>query len=79
MDSINSTAFWWPHPDSFSELTVEDSENGFELSAPDDSEIAQWLSYYNSSDELRAEFNIEFMNAIQKRIDEYDSQEKMNG
>lgn len=79
MDSINSTAFWWPHPDSFSELTVEDSENGFELSAPDGSEIGQWLSYYNSSDELRAEFNIEVINAIKNLINKYDSQEKMNG
>ena len=79
MDSVSPTDFWWPHPDSFSELTVEDSEDGFELSAPDDSEIAKWLSYYNSSDELRAQFNIELINAIQIFIDKHASQEKING
>jgi hypothetical protein len=79
MHSVDNDQFWWPHPDSFSELTVNDSENGFELVAPDDSEVGQWISYYNSSDELREEFNTKLVEELREHVNRHESQEKIDG
>jgi hypothetical protein len=82
MQSTNSpklTEFWWPHPDSFSELTVKDSEDGWELSAPDESEVGDWISYYSSTEELKAQFNEEFIKALMDRVKHYDTKEEING
>jgi len=82
MQSTNSpkpTDFWWLHPDSFSELVVEDTEEGWSLSAPNESEAGQWLAYYNSTEELQAQFNEEFKKALMNRVKHYDTQEEING
>ena len=53
MQSTNSeklTEFWWPHPEAFQDLTVEDTEEGFTLSAPDNTECAEWLSYWDQDE-----------------------------
>lgn len=55
---------WWPSPEALDDLTVEDSEEGFSLSAPDNTECAAWLAYYNQTEELREQFNREFLAAI---------------
>jgi hypothetical protein len=48
MNSAKHTklTMWWPHPDAFQDLTVEDVENGFDLSAPDGTECADWLRFW---------------------------------
>ena len=55
MPSTNSEKpieFWWPHPDAFEDLTVEETEGGLiTLSAPDDSEFGEWLEHWNQSPE----------------------------
>lgn len=51
---------WWPHPDSLQDLVVEDSETGWTLSAPDDTECATWLSYFSQSEEHRSFFEKHF-------------------
>jgi len=82
MQSTNSpkpTDFWWPHPDSFSEIVIEDTEEGFTFSAPNESEAGQWLAYYNSTEELQAQFNKEFKKALMDRVKHYDTQEEING
>jgi hypothetical protein len=71
MQSTNSpkpTEFWWPNPDSFYEVVVEDTEEGFALTAPDKSEAGQWLAYYNSTEELHAQFNQELIKALMDRV-----------
>jgi hypothetical protein len=81
MQSTNSpkpTEFWWPHPDSFSEIVVEDTEEGFALNAPDESEAGQWLAYYNSTEELQAQFSQELTKALIDRVKHYDTIE-ING
>lgn len=52
---------WYPSPGAFDDLTVTDTEQGFELSAPDGTECADWLGYYNSTEELHEEFEREFV------------------
>jgi len=82
MQSTNSpkpTDFWWPHPDSFSEIVIEDTEEGFTFSAPNESEAGHWLAYYNSTEELQAQFNEEFKKALMDRVKHYDTQEEING
>jgi hypothetical protein len=71
--------FWWPHPDSFSELTVKDSEDGWELSAPDESEVGDWISYYSSTEELKTQFNHEFLKALVERVKDYETRKELNG
>ena len=43
--------FFWPSPEAFDDLTVEDTDEGFTLTAPDDSECGEWLAYWNQSSE----------------------------
>lgn len=57
---------WWPHPDAFDDLTVTDTEDGYELSAPDDSECGFWLGYFNSTEELQKEFETSFVNMLRE-------------
>jgi hypothetical protein len=64
---------FWPHPDALNDLEVEETENGFDLSAPDDTECGEWLKHYSSTEELRLEFQAEFINALITHI------EKTNG
>lgn len=38
---------WWPSPEAFNDLVVEDADYGFVLSAPDDTECGEWLAFWN--------------------------------
>jgi len=72
MQSTNSpklTDFWWPHPDSFYEVVVEDTEEGWSLSAPDESEAGKWLAHYNSTEELHAQFTEELTKALMDQLE----------
>jgi hypothetical protein len=40
------TEMWWPSPEALNDLIVEDAEYGFDLSAPDGTECAEWLAYW---------------------------------
>lgn len=51
---------WWPHLDSMSDLIIEDTETGWSLSAPEDTECANWLSYFSQSEEHRSFFEEHF-------------------
>ena len=70
MQSINSgkltdwPVFWWPHPDAFNDLTVEDVESGFELSAPDDTECGEWLAYWDQDEAHHEVFQTEFIRCL---------------
>jgi hypothetical protein len=67
MQSTNSEKpieFWWPHPEAFQDLTVEDVEEGFTLSAPDDTECAEWLSYWSQDEAHHKVFEDEFTRCL---------------
>lgn len=51
---------WWPSPQSFDDLIVEDAENGFTLSAPDDTECGEWLAYWNQDEAHHEAFESAF-------------------
>jgi hypothetical protein len=51
---------WWPSPEAFEDLTVEDAEYGFDLSAPDDTECGEWLAYWNQDEAHHKVFEEEF-------------------
>lgn len=55
---------WWPHPDSFNDLIVEENEGGFALSAPDGTPCGEWLWYYSQSEELTEKFNDAFVKVL---------------
>jgi hypothetical protein len=63
------TDFWWPNPQAFDDLTVEfeDTEDGgslIHLDAPDGTECAEWLSFYQETPERLAAFEKEFMRTL---------------
>jgi hypothetical protein len=51
---------WWPSPEAFENLTVEDAEHGFDLSAPDDTECGEWLAFWNQDEAHHKVFEEEF-------------------
>ena len=72
MQSTNSEKpieFWWPHPDAFEDLTVEETEGGFTLSAPDDSECGEWLEYWNQTPEHLELFTRKFVESLTNHAD----------
>jgi hypothetical protein len=70
--------FWWPHPDALQDLTVEDAEEGFTLSAPDDTECGDWLSYWNQSPEHLQVFSDAFTEALKTHLDFLNKQNGEN-
>lgn len=61
---------------AFSDLTVEDTEEGFSLEAPDGTECATWLSYWSQDEEHHEFFEKEFIRVL---LDAVKSHESTNG
>ena len=61
--------FFWPSPEAFDDLTVEDSEEGFTLTAPDETECGEWLAYWNQSPEHIELFTEAFTEALKNNLD----------
>ena len=74
IDSLKPTDFWWPSPEAFNDLTVEDAEGGFTLIAPDDSECGEWLAHWNQSPEHHELFTKEFTKNLLNYLEEIDGQ-----
>ena len=66
------TQMWWPTLESLKDLTVEETEEGFDLSAPDGSECGLWLAHFSETEELRQEFQAELETCILNYIKEHD-------
>jgi hypothetical protein len=70
MQSTNSQTpteieMWWPSPEAFEDLIVEDAEHGFNLSAPDDTECGEWLTFWNQDEAHHLVFEKEFTTVLQ--------------
>jgi len=63
--------FWWPLPGAIDDLTVEETEGGFTLSAPDDTECAAWLQHWNATEERREVFQAEFETALTNFVNKH--------
>ena len=59
-----SLKMWWPSPEAFEDLTVTDIETGWQLSAPDDTELAAWLNYWSQDDEHHEFFQTVFVKTL---------------
>jgi hypothetical protein len=74
MDYANPTEIWWPHPSALDDLSVEftDEEDGsaqIHLSAPDGTECADWLHYFNETEERQAVFERAFIQSLLDQIE----------
>ena len=56
--------FWWPGIESLEDLVVEDTNEGFLLSAPDGTLCSDWLEYWSETPEREAIFSREFQKAL---------------
>lgn len=65
-------SIWYPSPGALDDLTVTENEDGFEFSAPEGTECAAWLGHYDSTDELREEFNTTIVTSIKDLIEELE-------
>ena len=70
--------FFWPSPDAFEDLTVEDTEEGFTLTAPDDSECGEWLDYWNQSPEHLELFTEALTKSLTSYIETIDGKSKIS-
>ena len=52
------------------DLTVIETEDGLEFSAPPGTECGDWLGYWDSSPELREEFSSEIKQILLDRIED---------
>lgn len=68
--------FWWPSPKAFDDLEVIDIEDGFQLAAPDETELAAWLNYWNETEERHEHFQKVFIGVL---LDHVSTLEQQNG
>jgi hypothetical protein len=59
---------WWPSPEALTDLVVEDTEHGFELFAPDGTECAEWLSFWNQDETHHKVFEEQFVNMLTEYV-----------
>ena len=60
---------WWPSHEAMKDLTIEESEDGFILEAPDGTECAEWLDYWNQSEAKHQVFTETFVGALKAYIE----------
>ena len=65
---------WWPRPSALEDLDVVVTETGWDLTAPDGSEVSDWLNYWSQDEEHRSFFEREFVSALINHIQETDGQ-----
>jgi hypothetical protein len=70
---------WWPTPESLKDLTIEETDEGFDLSALGDSECGLWLAHFSETEELRQEFQTEFQTCLLNYIQEQDDKNEISG
>ena len=61
--------FWWPGIESLEALEVENTEEGFLLSAPDGTLCSDWLEYWSESPEREAIFSREFQKVLLNHLE----------
>lgn len=72
---MKTTEIWWPSLKALNDLVVEDAKEGFTLSAPDGTECADWLAYYNQTTELQEQFTTALTDALMNYIKQHQDKD----
>lgn len=65
---------WWPHPNAFQDLEITDTEEGWQLAAPDESELGAWLEFWSQDEDHHAFFEREFLGALLDHVNKLQSE-----
>ena len=63
---------WWPHPDAFQDLEVTETDDGWQLSAPDNSELGDWLAFWSQDEAHHTFFEKTFIDTLLSHIKTLD-------
>ena len=74
MNQANASAIWWPHPSALDDLIVTETDYGFDLEAPNDTECGEWLAYFNETEQRREAFQQAFTKMLLDYIRILDGQ-----
>jgi hypothetical protein len=69
---------WWPSPDLLDDLSLTEAEEGWLLSAPNDTELAEWLNYWNQDEEHQKFFNEAFVALLLNHLDRIEDKHGEN-
>ena len=69
MNYANASEIWWPSPSALDDLTITDTETGFDLEAPKDTECGEWLAYFNETPERKETFERAFIEMLKTYSD----------
>ncbi len=61
---------FFPSLAALDDLTVTETEDGLEFSAPPETECGHWLGYWDSSPELREEFSSLIKQTLLDRLED---------
>jgi hypothetical protein len=65
---------WWPSPEAIKDLFIEDTEEGFTLSAPDDTECGAWLQYWGQTQEHEKIFERAFVEMLSSYLKQLENE-----
>ena len=68
VSSQMTLTMWWPHPDAFGDMVVEDWVDGYTLSGPENSLIGEWIAFWNQSAEHQEFFTQEFVKTLADHV-----------
>ena len=69
MNYANCSEIWWPHPAALDALNVIETEEGFDLEAPEGTECGDWLAYFNETEERKEIFSRAFIQMLKDHIE----------
>ena len=69
MDYANASEIWWPTPSALDDLTVTETETGFDLQAPSGTECGDWLAYFTETTERKEAFQRAFIKMLMNHCD----------
>ena len=68
VSSQMTLTMWWPHPEAFDDMVIEDWVDGYTLSGPENSLIGEWIAFWNQSAEHQEFFTQEFVKTLADHV-----------
>ena len=79
MNHLTKMEMWRRRPESFSDLSITDTKEGWQPEAPDNSDMAEWLQYWNQTEEHHDFFEKEFIETLTNYIKNVEIKTVPNG